>query len=221
MNIKMKHILKYKHFLVLLLFIPLQGLFFYCEKVVIPKYIMHSRIDDYIPFVKEFIIPYYLWYVYMIAAFVYLGFASKKDFYRLFAFIFGGMTISCIIYLLFPNGQDLRPRITEMDAFSTMIRNIYSVDTPTNVAPSMHVLNSIAVHIALIKCPKLSGKLFISIPSFIAMVTISASTVFVKQHSILDVIWGAVLSMALFLVIYELPRLIAYRRMTAEEGIKS
>jgi hypothetical protein len=145
-------------------------LFGYAEKTVKPVYYMFSEIDRYIPFVKQFIVPYLFWYVYMFGAFIYLGFASKKDFYRLFAFIFGGMTISCIIYFLFPNGQSLRPVIADAsDIYLKVIKNIYTVDTPTNVAPSMHVLNSIAVHAAVINYEPLRKRWWVNISSFICI----------------------------------------------------
>ncbi len=219
MKIMGKDILEYKHFLILLFFIPLQGLFFYCEKTVIPKHYMFSRIDMYIPFMKEFIIPYILWYVYMIFGFVYLGFKSKKDFYKLFFFIFSGMAICCIIYLVFPNAQNLRPIITDKDVFSLIIKSIYTIDTPTNVAPSIHVLNSIAVHAALVNYSRFGKDRLACIISFISACIISASTVFVKQHSIQDVAWAVVLSVFLYGVIFGIPKIIESKNIPAKEGI--
>lgn len=219
MKIKGKDIFEYKHFLILLLFIPLQLFFVYCEKKVVPEYFMYSKIDSYIPFVKEFIIPYLLWYIYMIFAFTYLGFCSKKDFYKLFAFIFLGMIISCIIYLIFPNAQNLRPVITDKDVFSLIVKDIYTIDTPTNVAPSIHVINSIAVHSALTHYPKFRSCKRANLISFISCIIISFSTVFVKQHSIKDVLWAVVLSAILYFIIYGIPKLME-SRVTAEEGMK-
>jgi membrane-associated phospholipid phosphatase len=214
-----KFALRYKHFLWLLLFIPNQMLFWELEKNVKPVYYMFSRIDNYIPFVKEFIIPYLFWYVYFMGAFIYLGFASKKDFMRLFMFIFSGMTISCIIYMLFPNAQSLRPVIAETtDPFLRLIKNIYTVDTPTNVAPSMHVLNSIAVHSVLVNCELFKKNWWVKITSFICMVSISASTVLIKQHSIEDVAWACILSAALYISIYVIPKVVDSRKSIVEDS---
>lgn len=208
---------KYKHFLWLLLFIPNQIFFIILEKRVKPVYYMFSKIDNYIPFVKGFIIPYLFWYVYFIAAFIYMGFASRKDFIRLFAFIFGGMTISCIIYMVFPNGQNLRPVIAvAADPFLRIIKDLYTIDTPTNVAPSMHVLNSIAVHASVINHEPFRKKWWVRVTSFICMLSISASTVFIKQHSIVDVAWACVLSAILYISIYTIPKLVASRRALVE-----
>lgn len=217
---KFKNYLKrYLHFLWLLLFIPNQLFFVILEKKIKPVYYMFSKIDNYIPFVKEFIIPYLFWYVYFIGAFIYFGFVSKKDFIRLFIFIFGGMTISCIIYMLLPNGQNLRPVIAETsDPFLRIIRNIYSVDTPTNVAPSMHVLNSVAVHAAVVNHGAFRKKYWIRISSFVCMAGICASTVLIKQHSIVDVAWALLLSALLYVGIYTMPGFISSRRAAARNS---
>lgn len=214
-----KYLGRYKHFLWLLLFIPNQIFFITLEKKVKPIYYMFSKIDNHIPFVKEFIIPYLFWYVYFIGAFIYLGLASRRDFIRLFLFIFGGMTISCIIYLLFPNGQNLRPVIAETtDPLLRIIKNIYTVDTPTNVAPSMHVLNSLAVHAAVVNHMLFKKKYWIRITSFICMISICASTVLIKQHSIKDVAWAFLLSALLYIGIYTIPKLIDFRRAQVDDS---
>lgn len=171
--------------------------------MTVPKYIMYSRIDDYIPFVKEMVVPYLFWYIYIIMALVYLGWTSKKDFYNLAFFMFIGMTICFAVYAIFPNGQNLRPVIRGNDIFSRLVYYIYVTDTPTNSAPSMHTLDAIAVHVAVMKCEALQKKFWIRAGSFITMILIIMSTVMLKQHSILDVIYGIILSAVLYLAIYK------------------
>ncbi len=199
---------QYRHFLLLILFRILYIWFIYCEKTVVPKYIMFSPIDLKIPFVKEFVVPYLFWYIYMAFGFIYLGFVSKKDYYRLFLFIFIGMVICYTVYTVLPNGQNLRPVITADDIFSKAIKNIYEKDTPTNVAPSIHVLNSIAIHIALIRYEPFKENRILRFTSLGIMLFICASTVLIKQHSVLDVIWAIVLSGVLYFSIYLLPQLV-------------
>lgn len=194
---------KNKHFLVLSYYLVILFLYKYTEKITKPEYIMYSKLDNYIPFVKEMVVPYLFWYIYIVVALIYLGFNSKDDFYKLTGFMFIGMTICFFIYLLFPNGQNLRPSIVENDFFSNLIRTIYISDTPTNSAPSMHVLDSIAVHLAITRCNKLKNKRYIQYTSAIIMVLIIASTVMIKQHSIIDVIYGVILSLFIYLAIYK------------------
>ncbi|QUH20295.1 phosphatase PAP2 family protein [Alkaliphilus sp. B6464] len=206
---------EYKHFLLLSLYGLLYIWFYYLEKTVVPKYDMFSPMDMKIPFIKEFVIPYLFWYIYMAFGFIYLGIVSKKDYYRLFLFMFFGMVICYAIYGIFPNGQSLRPVITENDIFSRIMKGIYAADTPTNVAPSIHVLNSIAIHVGLIGYEPFKKNMALRITSFILMIIISASTVLVKQHSILDGIWAIALSMVLYVAIYLVPDLVAGRQKAA------
>lgn len=150
------------------------------------------------------IIPYIFWYVYIFSALLYLGLTSKDDFFKLSVFIFTGMTLCFILYMIFPNGQNLRPKVFENDLFSRLIRYIYIVDTPTNSAPSIHVLNAIAVHIAVIRCKRLKNNKLITLGSTAVMTLIIASTVMIKQHSILDVCFGIGLSMILYSFVYNI-----------------
>ena len=199
---------EYKHFALLMLYGILYIWFIYCERNVVPKYIMFSPIDLKIPFVKEFVVPYLFWYIYMAFGFIYLGIVSKRDYYKLFLFMFIGMSICYTVYTVLPNGQNLRPAIEDNDIFSRAIKRIYSSDTPTNVAPSIHVLNSIAVHIGLVGYEPFRERRLFRLTSLVCMISICASTVLIKQHSILDVVWGVILSIALYRAIYMVPQLL-------------
>jgi membrane-associated phospholipid phosphatase len=178
---------------------------------------MLSPLDAQIPFLEIFIIPYYIWYFYIACALVYLFFKSPENFVKLCWFMYGGMAIACFIYTMFPNGQHLRPHVYGNDILSRMVRYTYSVDTPANSAPSIHVMNSIAVHCALINCRKIkSGFFSVKTASFILMVLICASTVLVKQHSIIDVAGGVAISSLLYLIIYRLDILTGIPRKLSE-----
>lgn len=192
----------YKHVLVLSYYVVLSILYTTAEAVTVPRFTMHSFIDDYIPFCKYFVVFYLFWYVYIIVPMVYFGFKSKEDFLKLALFMFLGMTACYVVYFLLPNQQDLRPMITDTDIFSRVIKYLYSVDTPTNVAPSMHVLNSIAVHVVISRSKKLRDIKWLQVASLFSAIMISASTMFIKQHSIEDVIYAGILSYGIYHVIY-------------------
>ncbi|MGI6112921.1 MAG: phosphatase PAP2 family protein [Mahellales bacterium] len=205
MGVVEKLIRKYRHFGWLSLFGIILILYHYCENYLEPKYVIESFLDNYIPFIKEFIIAYLFWFLYMAIGVIYLGLRSVKDYYKLIIFMFSGMLICYIIYIIFPNGLDLRPDISGNDMFSSLVKFIHKVDTPTNVCPSIHVFNSIAVHVALVRSSLLEGKKGYKAASLIAMLLICASTVFVKQHSIVDLIWGVVLGFICYMAVYRLP----------------
>lgn len=212
---------KYNHLLFLFYYLVILFLYQTFNDMIVPKYFMHSFLDDYIPFMKVFVIPYIFWYIYIIMALVYFGFTSREDFYKLTFFMFGGMTICFLIYYILPNGQNLRPVITDTDLLSRMIANIYKTDNPTNVAPSMHVLDSIAVHLAVRHSKQLRKYKWLQWSSLIAAFLISISTVMIKQHSIEDGIYAVILSYILYRVIYRPNRQeeLSYERVDQQEAL--
>ena len=77
---------------------------------------------------------------------------------------------------------------------------LYHADTNTNVIPSMHVLGCMAAVFGLFRCcctPR-----WAKIGVIILTVLINASTVFIKQHSILDVIIALIVSVVLYFVVF-------------------
>ena len=204
---------RYPHFYLLLLLIPIQIWFQYSELTLAPVYFTQTGLDEKIPFLKAFVVPYLLWFAFVPYGVVYIGLHSKKDFYKLFLFLFGGMAVSNLAFTVFPNAQSLRPPLSSDDPFSLLLKMVYFVDTPTDVCPSMHVINSIAVDAALQHSRAFSAGRFRKAAAHILTVLICLSTVFVKQHAVLDVICGAVVSALLYIPLYLLPaRRIGSRR---------
>ena len=98
--------------------------------------------------------------------------------------------------------QELRPDLFERDnVFTRFISAFYKFDTNTNVCPSLHVIGSFAVlfcawHSELFSTPKWRAA-FLS-----AAIIISLSTVFLKQHSILDVLAAIPICALGYIVVY-------------------
>lgn len=210
MKLLKNFITKYKHGWILSYFFVYILWFSYLEKTVIKFHPIYSRLDNLIPFNEVFIIPYFLWFIYIAVTVSYLLLTSKQDFYKCCAFLFGGMTICLIIYSIWPNGHYLRVNLASLgrsNIFIDMLSAIYSVDTATNVFPSIHVLNSVGAMIAINKSEKLHNIVWLQWSSFILTVLICLSTVFLKQHSILDVFGGLALSVILYAVVYAPNRL--------------
>ena len=107
------------------------------------------------------------------------------------------------ISLVYPNGLNLRPAEFPRDNFFTgWVGSLYRTDTPTNVFPSIHVYNSVVACIAVRRCESLRKRRGIQISSFVLSVLIILSTVFLKQHSVSDVISAFVLNFVVYAVIY-------------------
>jgi membrane-associated phospholipid phosphatase len=197
-----EYLSQHKYLYLLLLLIPILIWFRYLEHIVQPQYIMHTALDDEIPFVKGFAVFYVLWFLYIPFGVIFTAAYSKKDFLKLLLFLFGGMAVSNAVYALFPNMQDLRPVITGSDPLSLLVRLIYSSDTPTNVCPSMHVINTIAVDAALRHSEQFSKKRYRCVLSAVFAVLVCLSTMLIKQHSVLDVAGGLLVSACFYVPLY-------------------
>ena len=146
-----------------------------------------------------------IWFLYVFASLVFLFLQSKhmSDFYRCSAVLMLGMTTCLIIYTIFPNAQPLRPDVMPRDNFLTrIVAGLYEGDTPTNVCPSIHVYNSIAIHVALFQSYALQNKKGWKTASLVLCILICLSTMFLKQHSIIDVVRGLAVAFVWVPVVY-------------------
>ncbi len=160
---------------------------------------IHCALDDVIPFCEWFVIPYMLWFFYMFAIVVYTFFYDVDRFVWIMKFIAVTYTVTYVIYILFPTCQQLRPAVFERDNVLThFVALFYTFDTNTNVCPSIHVLGTLAVFGGAYRAKGLTSA-GIRILSGIIALSICLSTVFMKQHSVIDVF--AALPITLFAVL--------------------
>lgn len=216
---KIKSLLhRYKHALLLLYMLIYFPWFNYLERTVTHQYhVIHLSVDDSIPFCEYFIIPYFLWFAYVALTVVYFLFKDTGDYYRLCMFLFSGMTIFLIVSTIYPNGHHLRPTVFAHDTiFTDLVKALYRMDTPTNLFPSIHVYNSIGVHIALTKSERLREKKALHAASFCLMLLIILSTLFLKQHSVFDVLTAIVLAVFMHAIVYGRNALRASRRLRSK-----
>ena len=195
---------KYKHawvFIYALIYFPW---FYYLEKTITQNYsLIQTSFDEKIPFVEFFIIPYLLWFVFMIVTVGYFFFKDRNEFYRLILFLVIGMTLFLMISTLWPNGQTLRPKYFERDnIFLDMVKHLYSTDTPTNVFPSIHVYNTLGCYIAIRRSKHLKDIRWVQSTTFIISVLIILSTMFLKQHSFIDGIAAGIFAVISYVFIY-------------------
>lgn len=190
----------------LLLFWPVYGLAFYTLEWVFPQNYyspMYHPLDDVIPFAEFFVIPYVFWYIYMVGSVAYTFFRDTGAFRRMMYFYMIVFGVSTLVFFLYPTRQDFRPETFPRDNILTRIMGfLYSIDTNTNVCPSLHVSGSIGAALGFVDTKRFSSKGWKLANGVIASL-ISVSTVFVKQHSVVDVFWGVALSAAAWLLVYK------------------
>lgn len=203
----MEYLKKSKH----LWIIPAYAVFYMIsfmlvERIDVETHLIHSFVDDKIPFCEYFIIPYVLWYFVVIGSVLYfaLGSPGKREYYQYMATLGVGMTIFLIISFVYPNGQNLRPDLAGGNGFIQAVQFLYLIDTPTNIFPSMHVFNAVACCVALFHNQKCRQSRLFTAGNILLTISIVLSTMFLKQHSVEDVITALVLNMVCYEIFYRI-----------------
>jgi len=155
-----------------------------------------TLIDELIPFNKFFIIPYVYWFAYIFVVLTFFAVVDYRYYFRLLMSIIAGMFVCFIVYYFFPTTVP-RPEVFGNDMLSRLVRFVYSKDNPYNCFPSIHVLNALLV--TLFFCDYYKGRILRAL-SIISCVLISLSTLFVKQHYVLDVVSSALLGSCMYLM---------------------
>ncbi|MCD8326271.1 MAG: hypothetical protein LUC90_06175 [Lachnospiraceae bacterium] len=180
-----------------------------------PKYYLHSALDDLIPFNEYFVIPYFIWYAWIPLVFIYFMRKDGDSDLRYNFLIFAGGTVCLFIYAIWPNGLQLREEITSTNICAWIVKTIRSIDPPCNVCPSIHVSSTVAAHMVIIRYRGFQHNRLIKTVSWILVFLIPAGTLFIKQHSVIDVFWGVVLTLVMALIWEIITRSSAARRSAA------
>jgi len=155
---------------------------------------LNLPIDSQIPLYPPAIVPYLLgtvlFIVFPILAALYV---KPKEFEAYAITILAATVISYLAYLIFPTFVT-RPEVTSNDFFSRVVALLYQTDRSYNAAPSGHTFYT------LLSCLYLSRwqPRFKLIWAIIAALII-LSTLFTRQHYILDVVCGLVLAVLAYI----------------------
>lgn len=150
-------------------------------------YVVHSVVDDLIPFCEVFVIPYVFWYALVAGSLLWFALYNVDGFKKLSTYIIITQIIAMTVYIIFPNCQNLRPDVFARDnIFTKLVGLIYTVDTSTNVCPSLHVGYSLGILSVWLreKTASKAVKIFVGV----TVLLVCMSVTFIKQHSFVDVI---------------------------------
>lgn len=204
--------------------IPVYGIFYMISFILLEQreveiHIIHCVLDDLIPFCPYFIVPYVLWYGFVAVTLWYFAFRCEKreEYWYLSEILMIGMTVFLVVSYVYPNGQELRPTLGEGNWFVQAVKFLYWIDTPTNILPSMHVFNAVSCCVAICKNQWCQSRRKLIAGTKVLTVLIVLSTMFLKQHSVVDVC----LALALYGVCYEIVYLAIpqYRKKVAVRGV--
>ena len=198
---------KYRHgFIIAIYFVAYLILFGYLEQRPVRAYhVVHTVFDDMIPFCEIFIIPYLLWFPYVVMTVVYFLFRNKnkKEYFQLIFNLMMGMTVFLVVSYIYPNIQQLRPAVfPRNNIFTQLVAGIYKTDTPTNILPSIHVFNSLTCCMAILQNKRKHFKKTTDIAVVILTILIIMSTMLLKQHSVVDVALAILMYTACYRIVY-------------------
>lgn len=180
---------EYRHLLLLGGWIVYFTLYFLTENLIPYEncHVIHSVLDDRIPFCELFVVPYLLWFFLVAGSLLWLLLYDIPAFRKLCIYIMITQAGAMLTYIFWPNIQLLRPETMPRSNFFTWVLSIvYAFDTPTGVLPSLHAAYSIAI-LSVFEHRKDTALWWrVLLPVFV--VTIIAATFFVKQHSVLDAV---------------------------------
>lgn len=194
---------RYRHLLLLLGWAVYFALYFITENLIpLEKcHVVHSALDDVIPFCEYFVIPYTLWYLLIVGSLLYFALYDVRSFCKLQIFIMITQAVAMAIYILWPNRQELRPAAFPRENFFTWIISvIYAFDTPSGVCPSLHVAYSIGIASVWCKEKGVSPRFKAFIVVFVCVICVS--TAFIKQHSVVDIFVALPVGLLAELILY-------------------
>ena len=170
-------------------------------------YDLSLPIDYMIPFTPFMMSVYVLAYVVWIVGFIVIGRENKKVCYEV---LFGeqiAKLMCLVIFVAFPTTL-IRPEFDVNTLSEWMTNLIYTLDSPDNLFPSIHCLESWVCFRGAMRCKKV-GKVYKVIMLILALL-VFASTVMVKQHVFVDII-GAILVVEIGLALAK--RLNIYKKL--------
>ncbi len=199
--------LKIEKILVTTIFIMLAAYFyFYANEVNLALEksggaftMIKTQWDDWIPFVPEFIYPYYIYFPFMLLV-VPIS-STRLQFYHVVTSFAILEATAISTFILFPTKM-IRPVVEPTNFTYQLVYSMFSVDPGYNLLPSLHVGHSVLVAVFFYVYQR---KFFI--PVLILATSICLSTVFIKQHYVIDIPFGILYS----LTAYNIAKYIIYK----------
>ena len=179
---------QFRHLLLLLGWVGYFILYFLTENLIPAEkcHVIHSPLDDLIPFSEYFLIFYAGWYVLIVASLLYFLLYSVQSFKNLQTYIIITQILAMIVYIVYPSRQDLRPEVFPREnIFTALMGLIYRFDTNTGVLPSLHVAYSLGIASTWLR--EKTAKPWVRGLIALFCLGVCVSVAFVKQHSVLDI----------------------------------
>lgn len=182
---------KYKEFIKsTLIVLVLEAFLYFLIKNFINSYNTVSSLGFEFPLIKEFVYIYNSWYPFIFLA-SFIIYIKNKELYKKFILtMIIGILLSDLTFLIYPT-IIVRPEI-EIKGFTDLILYLtYYFDTPAvNCVPSVHCLFCFISIYYVILNKKIKTK--IKVPIITYLILIILSTLFIKQHLLIDVVVASI-----------------------------
>ncbi len=154
--------------------------------------ILETRWDAYIPFAPNFVFAYYLYYPWVLLPLPILR--ERQIFYHTI-FAFALLQAAALASFVALPSKMVRPELVGDGLAMDMMRAMYKADPGFNLLPSLHVAHSTLVALVFWKYGR---KYFPAVAA--GTLLISLSTVFIKQHYVIDIPAGLAFAWVAFLL---------------------
>ena len=141
-------------------------------------------IDHKFPFIPVFVIFYILSYVQWVTGYLTIAREEENFALRAISAEIIAKFICLAIFLILPTTM-ARPEIVGNDIFSKLTGLIYSADTPTNLFPSIHCLESWIIFRTSFGLKRV-GRWITPVYAVFALL-VFLTVLFIRQHLILDI----------------------------------
>lgn len=156
---------------------------------------IESNLDLRLPFLPQFLIIYFGCYIFWAANYILAARQDREEVYRFFTADFISRCVCLVIFLAYPT-TNTRPVIEGSGFWDLLAGWLYSIDAADNLFPSIHCLVSWFCFLAVKGQKKIP--IWYKAVSFILAVLVFLSTLFTKQHVIVDVAGGIFLAQGCF-----------------------
>lgn len=160
-------------------------------------------IDNAIPIIAVFAIPYVYSYIFWISAGAVASLSGKEQFKKYIIGQLSAYFICFVIYIFMPTYMDrVDEGILEYSKSHWLLKLIYSLDggkIAFNLFPSYHCLTSTYSYLIVRKNQNIAK--WYRVYSLVLSVLIVMSTLFIKQHYFLDALSGVFIAIATYVVV--------------------
>ena len=164
-----------------------QLLIFYPTRLLLPYLPTHSfetALDAAIPVRPEWIVIYYLTFVFWLGSAVLILSESPAYARRTAKGYLIAMLLSCVVFLVWPTTMT-RPVPPDTGFFNLLLGQLYQIDDPVHLFPSLHVLITYFCIRAAMGSRIIPRWYFPA--SWVFLVLVCLCILFVKQHVLADI----------------------------------